>query len=343
MTTPHDADTVRAKDLVFPAMLCAATFFIALTLAIVLGLSGTAILATYWLGSLYPAVLLLMIWSVFPSGQGAEYRACGPLKAIRMLLAKRWPLLLFPLLLTPIFNTGYTVAKTAFPHFVGFGWDGYWTQVDRTMFGVDPWRITHALFGPLASEWLARIYTIGWGLALLLVLPATILWAKARTALRVHLSFMLTWFFGGVVGATLFSSAGPIFAILSDPALADYFMPLDIALGQVLPDTSIILRTQAYLQGSIGTGAITNGTGISAMPSMHLATAALYVLLAQRTKFFIPAIIFWLIMWIGSVHLGYHYAVDGIGGALVAWAAWRVTAARPACATAERSLQLAVA
>ena len=99
MVTIRDNDTIAAKDLVLPAILCAATFFTGLVLAIVLGLRGTTILKVYYQGALFPAAVALMLWCVIPFWRAPEYRAYAPSKAARMMLAKRWPLLIFPLLL----------------------------------------------------------------------------------------------------------------------------------------------------------------------------------------------------------------------------------------------------
>lgn len=58
--------------------------------------------------------------------------------------------------------------------------------------------------------------------------------------------------------------------------------------------------------------------GISAMPSMHNAISFLYVMAARRAKLplRIAAVVFAGLVLVASVHLGWHYAIDG----LVAWA-----------------------
>jgi membrane-associated phospholipid phosphatase len=68
------------------------------------------------------------------------------------------------------------------------------------------------------------------------------------------------------------------------------------------------------------------GGGISAMPSMHLAAAAIYVIASRGTKWFYPSILFWLIIFIASGYFGYHYWVDGFVGAVVAWICWTLSA-----------------
>jgi hypothetical protein len=55
------------------------------------------------------------------------------------------------------------------------------------------------------------------------------------------------------------------------------------------------------------------GSGISAMPNMHVGTSMLFTLLGWRTHRLLGLAFaaFTGIILIGSVHLGWHYAVDG--------------------------------
>jgi hypothetical protein len=67
--------------------------------------------------------------------------------------------------------------------------------------------------------------------------------------------------------------------------------------------------------------------GISAMPSVHVAVAVLFAVLGWRTAAWLG----WLftgyacVVLIGSVHLGWHYAVDGYVSAVVAPLIWALT------------------
>jgi membrane-associated phospholipid phosphatase len=64
--------------------------------------------------------------------------------------------------------------------------------------------------------------------------------------------------------------------------------------------------------------------GISAMPSLHVGLAVLFALVAgQRSRWL--AGFLWCyagLIQVGSIVLGWHYAVDGYAGALIACAVW---------------------
>ena len=64
--------------------------------------------------------------------------------------------------------------------------------------------------------------------------------------------------------------------------------------------------------------------GISAFPSMHNAMATIFALVTWRTnrKLGIAFVIFAALILIGSVQLGWHYAVDGYGAIAIALVCW---------------------
>ena len=73
--------------------------------------------------------------------------------------------------------------------------------------------------------------------------------------------------------------------------------------------------------------------GISAMPSLHVALPVLFALLAWRTHrgLFWATTAFAVIIFIGSIHLGWHYALDGyvaaLGAAVIWWASGKLVGA----------------
>ena len=69
--------------------------------------------------------------------------------------------------------------------------------------------------------------------------------------------------------------------------------------------------------------------GISAMPSMHNAQVALFVAFAYSLdrRFGHAMLVYAVLIFVGSIHLGWHYAVDGIVGIAAALAVWWVCGA----------------
>ena len=67
--------------------------------------------------------------------------------------------------------------------------------------------------------------------------------------------------------------------------------------------------------------------GISAMPSMHTAAALLFALAGWHLnrKLGIALFIFTGMILLGSVHLAWHYAIDGYAGIAIALIAWWVS------------------
>ena len=312
--------------LFFPAMLCACALLIALLWGRAAGLHNADLLGDYFQVSPLAAVLVFLLWCGLPFLRPSEYRGLPPSQAAVDMLRARWPLLLFPFFLSPLFNFSYTVAKSSIPYLYGFHWEAFWAGLDQRLFGTDPWRLTHAFIGPGATRILSICYTIVWGGLFVFSGPVLNFFAPVETALRFHIARMITWFFGGALAAALFASAGPVFAQFGDPQLGGRYLPLLQSLATLLPSNDMILESQAYLRETYGNYEVFRAGGISAMPSMHVATAALYVCVAWGSRWQWPTLAFWAVIWVSSVHFGYHYATDGLGGSLIAWLAWKAAA-----------------
>ena len=60
------------------------------------------------------------------------------------------------------------------------------------------------------------------------------------------------------------------------------------------------------------------------MPSMHVVTSLLIALVCWRINrpLGVAMVVFLVVILIGSVHLGYHYAIDGYAAIVITLAIW---------------------
>jgi membrane-associated phospholipid phosphatase len=84
------------------------------------------------------------------------------------------------------------------------------------------------------------------------------------------------------------------------------------------------LNSQDYLLQNYIAGDTQHLSGISAFPSMHVSMAFIFLLLSSyyNKTVFTGFLVFFLFIMIGSVFLGWHYAVDGYFSILSTWFIW---------------------
>lgn len=241
-----------------------------------------------------------------------------------------------PLLFAVLLATFNTFKQRALPQ-AGFGFDASFAKVDRMLFlGNDPWRVTHEVFASPFATWTIDLAYHAWFAPMTLgVMACAFLPISAdRLRYRYLISYGLLWIVGGSLLAFLFPAAGPCFQPTSIGSVAG-FGPLAERLAEQrdwlqangLPGGLTALQYQASLLGLFGQGDLTMGAGISAMPSMHNGLATLFAIVAfqfSRTIGWMMAA-YAAFIWLGSIHLGWHYAVDGPVAALAAIAIWRAT------------------
>jgi len=209
----------------------------------------------------------------------------------------------------------------------GFSYDKTFADWDRVLFfGHDAWQITHGLFGtPLATALFEACYVfwffLMWGSILLCIAKPDMFRLRAQ----FMVAFMLSWIVIGSVAAFGLASAGPCFYqhIFGDP----HFAPLMTRLEQLRPQVPggmFSLELQNYPWNGFAHRSTNFGMGLSAMPSMHVAIAVLMALGAFRIGRLLGVLmtVFALLIWIGSIHLGWHYAVDGIVATFMMLAVW---------------------
>jgi hypothetical protein len=242
--------------------------------------------------------------------------------ALPRRLAQGLPMLLF----TPILAGTFSVFKAAIPLIHPFSWDLRLERWDRWLHGgVAPWEWLQPLLGhPLLSQ----ILNVGYNMWFFLLWFAWLWQFFSLRSPQLRMQFLLSiqaaWIVIGSFLAALLSSAGPCYfgRIVGKP---DPYGPLMTYLHQANETHSIwALGTQENLWNGYILGQLNLGAGISAMPSMHIAIATMFALLGWRTSRAMGILLTLFLIWImvGSVHLGWHYALDGyvsIVCALVLW------------------------
>lgn len=235
------------------------------------------------------------------------------------------------LLLTMIgvFYGAFTSAKNMLPDVFHSHWDTSLAKADRLISGgVDPSAILMAIQGNYLTI-LSLVYGGAWHV---LVFGLTALVAISRSHDYVRKQFLLAtlmcWVLVGNVFAATFYSGGPSFY---DLFTGDSSRFSD--LTKSIP--AVTLAEQSYLREFFKTGEIGIGSGISAFPSMHVTAATLIALLmgSMNRRLSWLGIAFVALIEIGSVRLGWHYAIDGYVGvcsaAVAWWAAGRIVARNP--------------
>jgi hypothetical protein len=305
-----------------PVAVCLATSAAALIATSVARVDFASLFVPYFSTSIAVTILCLLLCVFWWVLKLALQKADKPLLQVWAELRPRLLYLLLPTIVFPLFLVSYTAAKTSIPFIVGYSWDGFWAAADKFIFGDDAWRITHRWLGENFMTLWQWFYTVVWGGALIFSSVLIPLNARPRLTTVFYTAMIGSWLLGGIVMAYLVSAAGPVFAPMFDPRLAPEFGPLHQSLQRGLGVNGPIAFTQHYLASIINLHVATKGGGISAMPSMHLAAASVYVLAARRTRWIVPTIAFWLIIFICSGYFGYHYWVDGIAAAGVATFCW---------------------
>lgn len=201
--------------------------------------------------------------------------------------------------------------KTMMPLVGGFWADPFLADLDKAIFGVDPWVYTHRL-PEWVSGFLDRTY-VTWAPVKFATIAAVLLAPVSLLRGRLFLTYFLLMA-SAALGQYLASSAGPIFYELT--GLGSRFADLPI---EPWAATARDFLWSDYLRGG---GKV--GGGISAMPSLHVGMAA-WCALVLRNYFPKLAWIGWgytALIYVGSVHLGWHYATDGLVSLLLLWGAW---------------------
>jgi hypothetical protein len=217
--------------------------------------------------------------------------------------------------------------KQAIGHVAGFPWDPWLHSVDLTLHGTEPWR----LYARVLPDWswvrAIDLLYVAWAFLLL----GFLLWASWSHVRHLRQRALVACFLMFMSGATLAAWAGAS----AGPCYYEFVAPP----SSPVPYGELLARLDAFDSSNSGLAARSlqrwlwdlhahdrAGTfsGVSAMPSLHVAMAVLCALIGwQRSR--IAGVLlagYAAIIQLGSVLLAWHYAVDGYVGAVIAIACW---------------------
>jgi membrane-associated phospholipid phosphatase len=227
-----------------------------------------------------------------------------------------------------VFTGSFGYFKEIIPNLLPFSWDPVFAHLDRVLHGGTlPYVYLMPIFGsPYAVTAINLVYQ-GWFFVMFfMIFLATFSTADRASRATFLVGFVLTWGLGGNVVATLLSSAGPVYyGRLGFGHDFDALNATLAAYAQISPNWS--LNVQQWLwNGYLGHGQI---RGISAMPSMHVASSTVLMLYGYRRGRLAGRVLtlFWATICLGAVLLAWHYAVDVYAGAAFGLLSWWLAAA----------------
>lgn len=298
-----------------------------------------ALWAFYLQASIAMWVFLALILQVVRIAVGARRSGREPFLRthLRDLLLARWERdrcvsLVWPPLLLATLLASFNSFKQMILPLAGFRFDPFFAQADRALFGgTDPWRVTHAIFStPEATLMIDSAYH-GWfvPMSLGVIVCAFLSAGSYRVRTQYLLTYLGVWIGIGSIVAFLLPAAGPCYySHFVAPSASYDALTQKLLDAQVATDSTLAaLRNQAKLLAAFGHSQLQLGGGISAMPSVHNALAVLFALGAYQLN----RVLGWtfglyaVLIWIGSIHLGWHYAVDGPVAALMTFGLWRAS------------------
>jgi hypothetical protein len=233
-------------------------------------------------------------------------------------------LLLF--LVLPPFMSAFGSFKVMIPAINPFSWDACFARLDPMIHGGrHPWQLLQPVLGyPPVTSGVNFFYHLWFFVMFGVFFWQAVSLRNPRLRMQYLLTFQLSWILLGTVAAIAFSSGGPCYygRLVSGPDIYEPLMKYLWSAKESYPLWALDIQEELWVAYQNKTVAPLRG--ITAMPSMHVSSAFLFALVGCRTNRYIgiPLTVVAILVGLGCVHLGWHYAVDAYAAILGTWLIW---------------------
>lgn len=268
------------------------------------------------------AILTVILWLGKLIRAGEQRPLSTTVGKLRSISFRSYVEFFVPVIVMAPFMASFTTLKTIFGDVTTYHVDPMLFRIDGAL-GFQPWQVTHALIGPLGTTVIDGVYFV-WIMLVQVMLFAILFLPQLRKQRgQVLLTFVICWILLGTFLAIAMPSVGPCYyGKLYQPDVYAELMQRLQDINQTHPVSALRVQDALWLKHSENVVAV--GSGISAMPSMHVSIATIIALLLRRLRLAWIGWPFLALIFIGSVHLGWHYAVDGIVAVVGTLAIWKV-------------------
>ena len=234
--------------------------------------------------------------------------------------------------------------KMSISYLVPFCYDTIFTKWDYILhLNNHPWTLLSPLLTNTITVRIIDLLYISW----FFVINVFIFWLALSNRRKLRMQFFMTllliFFLIGNLLATVLSSAGPCYYenivgfTENNPykplmeklhSIEDDNIPVDKPYDKFDNSPLIALELEDKLWDNYINKIRSFGHYISAMPSVHVAFAALLALTVSSVNIYLGIIfwVYWAVIQIGSVILGWHYAIDGYFSTILTIGLWKISA-----------------